>query len=87
MDQLRLKHRLLKISVKLRTTFAAEVDHSGLSNAGVVGSNPTQGRNVCVHLFCVCVVLCVGNGLATGRSRVQGVLLCIELRNKGLWSH
>jgi hypothetical protein len=27
-----------------------------------------------VYLFCVCVVLCVGNGLATGRSLVQGVL-------------
>jgi hypothetical protein len=28
----------------------------------------------CVHLFCVCVVLCVGRGLATGLSPVQGVL-------------
>jgi hypothetical protein len=27
-----------------------------------------------VRLFCVCVVLCVGCGLATGRSLVQGVL-------------
>jgi hypothetical protein len=30
--------------------------------------------NVCVRLFCVCVVLCVGSGLATGWSPVQGVL-------------
>jgi hypothetical protein len=27
-----------------------------------------------VRLFCVCVVLCVGSGLATGSSPVQGVL-------------
>jgi hypothetical protein len=30
-------------------------------NAVIVGSNPTQGMDVCV-----CVVLCVGSGLATG---------------------
>jgi hypothetical protein len=46
-------------------------DHSGRaifgrSNTGIVGSNPTRGMNVCVRLFCVCVVLCVGRGLATG---------------------
>jgi hypothetical protein len=35
-------------------------------NVGVVGSNPTKGMDVCVHLFCVCIVLCVGRGLATG---------------------
>jgi hypothetical protein len=29
----------------------------------------------CVRLFCVYVVLCVGSGLATGWSPVQGVLL------------
>jgi hypothetical protein len=29
---------------------------------------------VCVRLFCVCVGLCVGSGLATGSSLVQGVL-------------
>jgi hypothetical protein len=36
------------------------------SNAGVVGSNPTGGMDVCVRLFCVWVLLCVGSGLATG---------------------
>jgi hypothetical protein len=36
------------------------------SNARIVGSNPTQGMDVCLRLFCVCVVLCVGSGLATG---------------------
>jgi hypothetical protein len=44
------------------------------SNAVVVGSNPTQGIDVCVRLFCICVVLCVGRGLATGWSPVKGVL-------------
>jgi hypothetical protein len=44
------------------------------SNAGIVGSNPTQGMDVCVRLFSICVVLCVGSDLATGWSSVQGVL-------------
>jgi hypothetical protein len=44
------------------------------SNAGIVGSNPTQGMDFSVRLFCVCVVLRVGSGLSTGRSPVQGVL-------------
>jgi hypothetical protein len=44
------------------------------SNAGIVGSNPTQGMDVCVHLFCVRVVLCVCSCLETGWSPVQGVL-------------
>jgi hypothetical protein len=43
-------------------------------NAGIVVSNSTQGMNVCLRLFCVCVVLCVGYGLATGRFPVQGVI-------------
>jgi hypothetical protein len=30
--------------------------------------------DVCVRLFCVCVVLYVGSGLAMGSSPVQGVL-------------
>jgi hypothetical protein len=38
--------------------------------------------DVCVRLFCVCVVLCVGSGLETGWSPVQGVLpLCKRSRN------
>jgi hypothetical protein len=32
------------------------------SNAGTVGSNPTQGMAVCLRLFCVCTA----SGLATG---------------------
>jgi hypothetical protein len=30
--------------------------------------------DVCLRLFCVCVVLCVGRGLATGWSPFEGVL-------------
>jgi hypothetical protein len=41
-------------------------DHGARSNTGIVGSNTTQGMNVCVRLFCVCGVLPAGNGLATG---------------------
>jgi hypothetical protein len=52
---------------KARTVFAR-------SNSGIVGSNPTQGMDVCVCLFSVCVVLCVGSGFVAGRSPVQGVL-------------
>jgi hypothetical protein len=44
------------------------------SNTGIVGSNLTQGMDVCVPLFCVCVILCVGSGLATDWSPVQVVL-------------
>jgi hypothetical protein len=44
------------------------------SNAGIVGSNPNQGMDVCVSLFYVYIVLCVGSGLATGPSPVQEVL-------------
>jgi hypothetical protein len=36
------------------------------SNDGIAGSNPTQGMDVCIRLFCVCAVLCVRRGLATG---------------------
>jgi hypothetical protein len=53
------------------------------SNTGIVGSNPTQGMDHCVSLFCVCVLLCVGSGLATGSSVVQGVLPTVyRLRNR-----
>jgi hypothetical protein len=41
---------------------------------GSLGSYPTQGMDVCVRLFCVCVVLCVGSGLPTGWSPVRRVL-------------
>jgi hypothetical protein len=44
------------------------------SNTAIVGSNLTQGLDVCVRLFCVCVVLREGSGLMTDWSPVQGVL-------------
>jgi hypothetical protein len=39
---------------------------SAHSNAGIVGSNSSQGMDVCVRLVSVCVVLCVGSSLETG---------------------
>jgi hypothetical protein len=44
---------------KAHTAFAS-------SNTGTVGSNPTRVMDVCVGVFCVCVVLFVDSGLATG---------------------
>jgi hypothetical protein len=44
------------------------------SESGIVGSNHTQGMDVCVHLFCFCVVQCLGSGLSTVWSLVQGAL-------------
>jgi hypothetical protein len=41
------------------------------SDAGIVGSNLTPGMDVwCVYAF----ILCLGSGLATGWSLVQGAL-------------
>jgi hypothetical protein len=34
------------------------------SNAGIMGSNPTQGSGCLCAFFCVYAVLCVGSGLA-----------------------
>jgi hypothetical protein len=40
-----------------------------------VGSNPTQGMDVCnVCVYSVCAALCAGMGLATGSSPVQRIL-------------
>jgi hypothetical protein len=36
------------------------------SNTEIMGSNPTGGMDVCVRLFCVCIVLFVGSSLAMG---------------------
>jgi hypothetical protein len=48
------------------------------SHTGIVGSNPTQSMDVHVRLFCVCVVLCVGSGLAKDWSpSKQSYRLCI----------
>jgi hypothetical protein len=55
---------------KAWTTFAR-------SNTDVVGSILSRGMNVCVHLLCVCAVLCADNSLATSWSPVQGALLAV----------
>jgi hypothetical protein len=48
------------------------------SNAGTVGSNSTWSMNGCVRLFCVCVVLCAGSGLATDWSpRPRSPIQCV----------
>jgi hypothetical protein len=36
-----------------------------LSNAKIVGWNPSRGMDVYVRLLCVCVALCVGRSLAS----------------------
>jgi hypothetical protein len=46
--------------------------------AGIVGSNPAQGMDVCPRLFSV-VLSCVGRGLATGWSLVQRVVPYVEI--------
>jgi hypothetical protein len=63
-------------------------------HTGIVVSNPTRCMDICMHLFCVCVVLCIGSGLATGWSPVQGVLPTVyrikklkkRPRSEGLWN-
>jgi hypothetical protein len=37
---------------------------------------------MCMRLFCVCVVLCLGRGLATGQSLVRGVLSSVKMINE-----
>jgi hypothetical protein len=53
-----------------------------LSNTGIMGSNPSQDMDVCLRLFCVCVVLCIGSFLrrADPPSK-ESYWLCIGLRN------
>jgi hypothetical protein len=48
--------------------YCVQAHHNGFarSNIGIVGSNPTQDMDVCVRLFCACVVPCICIGLATG---------------------
>jgi hypothetical protein len=40
-----------------------------------MGSNPTQGMDVCPHPV---VLFCIGRGLAMGQPLVQGVLPTVE---------
>jgi hypothetical protein len=48
------------------------------SNTGIAGSNPIQGMDVCVRLFCVCVVLCVCSGLATADPPPRSPIDCVS---------
>jgi hypothetical protein len=51
----------------------------GCSNTGIMGLNPTQGMDVCPHFSVLCCPdLCVGRGLASGQSPIQGVLLTVR---------
>jgi hypothetical protein len=40
------------------------VNFFALSSAGIVGSGPARSMDVCVRLFCVYVLLCVGGAFA-----------------------
>jgi hypothetical protein len=58
------------------------------SNTAIVGSNSSQGMDVCVRLVSACEVLCVGSGLATGLSPFRGVLpnvYRIKKLKKNIW--
>jgi hypothetical protein len=49
---------------------------------GIMGSNPTRCMDVCIRLFRISVVLCVGSGLVTGWSPGRWVLSTVyRLKN------
>jgi hypothetical protein len=82
-----LHHKLLELISDMENTFVPVTVAEGSkawtvfarSKAGIVSSNPTQGMDVwCMCLFCVCVVLCLGRGLATSWSLLQGVLPSVK---------
>jgi hypothetical protein len=52
-----------------RSQLPSSLRHEPSSPARTLGAwvrIPLRGMNVRVRLFCVCVVLCAGSGLATG---------------------
>jgi hypothetical protein len=53
------KCKVVPITVSKVCTVFARLD------AGIVGSNSTQSIDVYLRLFCVCIVLYVGSGVAT----------------------
>jgi hypothetical protein len=57
-----------KCSAQNKVKFNLVFDMSAFarSNTEIVGSNPTGNMDVCMRLFCVCVVLCIGSGLMMG---------------------
>jgi hypothetical protein len=62
-----------------RTPIVQPVAVFGLSNTGIVGSDPNRGMDVSVF-FCV-VWSCVGAGFASGRSPAQGVLPTVQIHS------
>jgi hypothetical protein len=54
------------LSIRVFDTDAQTVAvRNAIHRAGIMGSNPTRGIDVCVRLFCVRALLCAGSGLAT----------------------
>jgi hypothetical protein len=87
----RINYRSLKerwqVIIKLPTTVAAWFKAWTVIaplNTWVVGSNPTQGMDVCVCLFCV--LSCESSGLATGWFLVQEVLQSVYRIKKLKWN-
>jgi hypothetical protein len=65
-----------------RSQWPRGLGHELSSKAGVVGSNPTRSIDVCMRLFCIYAVLCVGRGRAKDWSpSKERYWLCIGLRN------
>jgi hypothetical protein len=48
------------------------------SNTGIMGSNLTWGMDVCLRLFCVCVVLCVRSPCDGLIPRTRSPINCVE---------
>jgi hypothetical protein len=60
-----------------RSQWPRDIRHEMFSSARTLGTwvrIPLKGMGICLLLFCVCVVLCVGSSLALGWSPVQRVL-------------
>jgi hypothetical protein len=75
-----VRYRIMLV-VRQPTTVAARSkawNVFALWSTGIVDSNPIRGMDACVRLFCVCVVLCLGRGLATSVSLAQGALPSVK---------
>jgi hypothetical protein len=44
------------VNITVLAYFVGEITVLTLTNTAIVGSNPTRDVDVCLHLFCVCVV-------------------------------
>jgi hypothetical protein len=52
------QHAGILFLLRVRENRCSVLDHSipfACSNTGIVGSNPTEGMDVCLRLFCVCM--------------------------------